>query len=246
MSSWHPDDMTLMNYVAGSTSAPEALAIATHLSFCHECCVHVRNLNNLGGTLLETIKPATIDEDAFNSLLENLEPHARTKTVNDSDRNDANNIGKKNAADVNHGDAQIGKLTRTVESKKQFSNPLEGYLPAELNDLAWHHQTREISKFDLTALLGVKGFQVGLQKIKAGARVPRHTHEGFEYTVILRGGFSDELGVYHAGDFISRDTSHHHSPTALQNEDCICLTVLNAPLKFTGWYRILNPFMRWK
>lgn len=237
MSSWHPDDMTLMNYVAGSSSAPEALAIATHLSFCHECCVHVRNLNNLGGALLETIKPASIDDDAFNSLMANLEPRCSAATGHDGEshtRQRSMNL----SSDV--------QTTRTPKNKKQFVNPLESYLPTELEDLAWHHQTKEISKFDLTNLLGAKGFQVSLQKIRAGAHVPKHTHKGFEYTVILRGGFSDELGVYHAGDFIARDASHHHSPTALQNEDCICLTVLNAPVKFTGWYRVLNPFMSWR
>lgn len=124
-------------------------------------------------------------------------------------------------------------------------NPLLRYLPTSLDKLDWQKQTREIGKFDLTKHLRVEGFQVALQKIKAGARVPTHTHKGEEITVILSGGFSDELGVYHAGDFIARDGSHQHSPTALQNEDCICLTVLDAPIRFVGpLYRLLNPFMK--
>lgn len=235
MSSWHPDEITLMNYVAGSSSVAEALAIATHLSFCHECCVQVRNFNNLGGALLETIKPASIEEDSFNALMANLEPHGRNQS--------ADVIADKS---TESGNPVMEKPVRGPLRSKRFNNPLENYLPADLENLPWQHQTKEISKFDLTALLGTRGYQVALQKIKAGAHIPSHTHKGFEYTVILRGGFSDELGVYHAGDFVARDASHHHSPTALQNEDCICLTVLNAPLKFTGWYRILNPFMSWK
>src|SRR5690606_24367164 len=114
-----------------------------------------------------------------------------------------------------------------------------------LERLDWRQQTKEIGKFDLSRLIKVPGFQVALQRIAAGARVPTHTHGGTELTVILSGGFSDELGVYHAGDFIARDPSHKHSPTALQNEDCICLTVLDAPIKFTGWQRLFNPFMHW-
>ncbi len=124
-------------------------------------------------------------------------------------------------------------------------NPLLRYLPDSLEKLGWQKQTREIAKYDLTKQLRVKGFQVVLQKIRAGARVPTHTHRGEEITVILSGGFSDELGVYHAGDFIARDGSHQHSPTALQNEDCICLTVLDAPIRFVGpLYRLLNPFLK--
>lgn len=222
MSAYHPDDMTLMNYAAGSCSIPESLAVAMHLCFCHDCRQHVKNLNHLGGALLETIKPASTDDDAFETLMASLEPH-------------------------DHSVPAKAKMEPTPSDKitQHFTNPLLRYLPTSLADLPWQLQTKEISKFDLTSLVNVKGFQVALQKISAGAKVPKHTHKGFEYTVILSGGFSDELGVYHEGDFIARDASHKHSPTALQNEDCICLTVLNAPLKFTGWYRVLNPFMAW-
>lgn len=222
MSAYHPDDMTLMNYAAGSLSIPQALAVSMHLCFCHECRDLVKNFNHLGGALLETIKPASTEDEAFDSLMASLEPH---------DHNDMPKVK------VDMGSAE--KITQ------HFNNPLLRYLPTSLADLPWQRQTKEISKFDLTSLLNIKGFQVALQKINAGAKVPTHTHKGFEYTVILSGGFSDELGVYHEGDFIARDTSHKHSPTALQNEDCICLTVLNAPLKFTGWQRIFNPFMAW-
>lgn len=222
MSAYHPDDMTLMNYAAGSCSIPESLVVAMHLCFCHDCRQHVKNLNHLGGALLETIKPASSDEDAFETLMASLEPH-------------------------DHSEHARAKMEPTPSDRaiQNFTNPLLRYLPAPLADLPWQRQTKEISKFDLTSLINVKGFQVALQKISAGAKVPQHTHKGVEYTVILSGGFSDELGVYHEGDFIARDASHKHSPTALQNEDCICLTVLNAPLKFTGWYRVLNPFMAW-
>ncbi|MCE3251463.1 MAG: transcriptional regulator [Cellvibrio sp.] len=222
MSAYHPDDMTLMNYAAGSCSIPESLAVAMHLCFCHDCRQHVKNLNHLGGALLETIKPASTDDDAFETLMASLESHDHSAPV-------------KVKMEPTPSDRSI----------QHFTNPLLRYLPTSLANLPWQRQTKEISKFDLTSLINVKGFQIALQKISAGAKVPMHTHKGFEYTVILSGGFSDELGVYHEGDFIARDASHKHSPTALQNEDCICLTVLNAPLKFTGWYRVLNPFMAW-
>ena len=221
MSVWHPDDMTLMNYSAGNLSTAEALAVATHLFFCHQCRTHAKNLNHLGGALLETIKPASAEAGGFEKLMASLDEQPRRAAT-------------KSAYAKTH-----------EESAQTFYNPLEKYLPAKLTDIHWKKQTGDISKFDLTHLLNAKGFQVALKKIRAGARVPTHTHKGREYTVILSGGFSDELGVYHQGDFIARDASHHHSPTALQNEDCICLTVLSAPLKFTGWYRILNPFMAW-
>jgi putative transcriptional regulator len=221
MSAYHPDDMTLMNYAAGSLSIPLALAISVHLCFCHDCRAKVKQLNNLGGALLDIITPASNDDAEFKALLEKL-PERRA---------------------IDNTEPQ----TSATEAKQNssFKNPLERYLPTSLKDLPWQRQTSDISKYDLSSLINLKGFQVALQKINAGARVPQHTHKGFEFTVILSGGFSDELGVYHQGDFITRDASHKHTPTALQNEDCICLTVLNAPLKFTGWHRVFNPFMSW-
>lgn len=223
MNTWHPDDMTLMNYAAGSTPAPVALAVAMHLCFCHECRTHVKNLNHLGGALLENITPASTEDAAFDALMNKLEG-TDYQTASEQD-----------------------PVKIASEKKIPASNdPLQAYLPTALEALPWQRQTKTIGKFDLTSLLDEKGFQVALQKISAGAKIPTHTHKGLELTVILRGGFSDELGVYHAGDFIARDASHKHSPTALQNEDCICLTVLNAPLKFTGWYSILNPFIAWR
>ena len=222
MNGSHPDDMTLMDYAAGSLSIPQSLAVSVHLCFCHECRSLVKNFNHLGGALLETLKPATADDSAFDVLMASLE--ARPSAAR----------AKKNAAHVEE------------KSVPHFTNPLLRYLPTSIDKLPWQRQTKEICQFDLTPLVNVKGFRVALQKIKAGAKIPTHTHKGIEYTVLLSGAFSDEMGVYHAGDFIARDASHHHSPVALQNEDCICLTVLSAPLKFTGWYKILNPFISWR
>jgi len=64
-------------------------------------------------------------------------------------------------------------------------------------------------------------------------------------TLILEGGFSDANGSYHKGDFLVRRPGDVHAPTALQSEDCICLAVLDAPLKFTDWkFRWMNPLLK--
>lgn len=216
MSAFHPDQMDIMNYTAGSLTLPQALAIRVHLGYCHQCRVHARQLTQVGGALLENIIPASTDSDEFEQLM----------------------------LQVENAEQQPAK-TPSTEKQSSGKNPLLNYLPFPLEHLPWQRQTSQIFKFDLTSIIKVPGFQVALQKISAGARVPTHTHKGIEYTVVLKGGFSDELGVYHEGDFIARDPSHKHTPTALQNEDCICLTVLSAPLKFTGWQRIFNPFIAW-
>jgi putative transcriptional regulator len=62
--------------------------------------------------------------------------------------------------------------------------------------------------------------------------------------VVLKVSFSDEDGVYHPGDFIVREAGEIHRPCATLNDDCICLSVLEAPIKLTGIKRIFNPFLR--
>ena len=92
---------------------------------------------------------------------------------------------------------------------------------------------------------GDPSHEFALYHIKAGGRIPEHTHRGSEMTLVLEGGFSDAEGSYHQGDFIFRQPSDVHAPTALQSEDCICLAVLDAPLTFTNWkFRWLNPFLK--
>ncbi len=213
MSGHHPDEITLMDYSAGTLPMPQSLAVAVHLFMCQHCRSQVKQFNNLGGALLSQAEPRELEVQGFDDFM---------------------------------ADMDKAPVTDVAETHPRHVNPLQAFLPQPLDRIDWRKQTRDIQEYDLTKALEAKGFRIALQKIRAGARVPEHSHKGQEFTVILQGGFSDELGVYHAGDFISRDPSHSHTPTALQNEDCICLTVLDAPIYFVGrFYRLLNPFLRW-
>jgi putative transcriptional regulator len=41
------------------------------------------------------------------------------------------------------------------------------------------------------------------------------------------------------------DSQVDHRPVADEDEDCLCLTVTDAPLRLTGWLgRLLSPFVR--
>ena len=91
--------------------------------------------------------------------------------------------------------------------------------------------------------VGEKHFELALHKIAAGGKVPVHDHKGQEITVVLKGSFSDEDGVYQPGDFLVREPGESHRPIAAQNDDCICLSVLEAPIKLKGLKRVLNPFL---
>ena len=78
-----------------------------------------------------------------------------------------------------------------------------------------------------------------------GCKVPVHTHQGSESTLVLDGSFEDELGEYKASDFIIRDAQDSHQPRS--KEGCLCFAVLDSPLKFTeGLARLMNPINRYR
>ncbi len=112
-----------------------------------------------------------------------------------------------------------------------------------LDELDWKKVTRSLRIADLGEIEGAAEFS--LYHIAEGGRIPQHNHSGTEMTLVLQGGFSDESGSYHAGDFIIREAGDIHAPTALPGSDCICLAVLEAPLRFTrGHHRWLSPLLQ--
>jgi putative transcriptional regulator len=135
------------------------------------------------------------------------------------------------------------EYARQVENKGSTPAILQRLMSGDFSDLSWKNIGSALRISYLQT--GDPSHEFALYHIKAGGRIPEHTHRGNEMTLILEGGFSDAEGSYHVGDFIIRRAGDVHAPTALQSEDCICLAVLDAPLKFTNWkYRWMNPFLK--
>jgi putative transcriptional regulator len=127
--------------------------------------------------------------------------------------------------------------------KGQYPGLMHRLMSGKYDDLEWKSVGSALNISHLQP--GDQGHELSLYHIKAGMNVPRHTHRGTELTLVLEGSFSDEEGVYQVGDFLIRDEEHVHTPTASKAGDCICVSVLDAPIRFTGWnYRLLNPFLK--
>jgi putative transcriptional regulator len=104
-----------------------------------------------------------------------------------------------------------------------------------------------------TLLPGFKEYKVGefdglktsLFWIRSGQKIPSHTHEGNEVTLVCEGGFTDILGSYERGDISVTDSTVDHQPIADDDGDCIGFAVTDAPLRLTGFIgRLFNPFIR--
>jgi putative transcriptional regulator len=80
--------------------------------------------------------------------------------------------------------------------------------------------------------------------IPAGVAMPDHGHHGMEMTMVLQGAFQDEGDHFGRGDVEIADSEIEHTPMADLDEDCICLAVTDAPLRFKGLLpRIMQKFI---
>lgn len=126
--------------------------------------------------------------------------------------------------------------------RDDFPSVLQGLVPENIEDLHWKRLGRALRVAHLG--LGDSEREVSLHHIRAGGRVSEHGHKGNEITVVLRGGFSDADGDYQVGDFIWRTPEHVHRPVAWADTDCLCLSVLDAPIRIKGWLgQFVNPFL---
>ena len=70
-----------------------------------------------------------------------------------------------------------------------------------------------------------------------GAETGTHRHSGQEYTLVLKGGFSDVTGSYGPGDLQMMEGDQRHNPVADPGEDCINLAVTTGRLEFDSLIR---------
>ena len=104
---------------------------------------------------------------------------------------------------------------------------------------------RIVGKFD-EIRLAVPGdaYRVSLLRLQPGGGLPEHKHPGYEYTVCLQGGYTDDTGSYGVGDFAIGPGDQRHEPIADAGDPCIALIVVEKPIILTGpWGRWLNPLV---
>jgi putative transcriptional regulator len=120
--------------------------------------------------------------------------------------------------------------------------PLQDYVGGDLAAIKW----RSIGMGVKQAILPTsKQASARLLFIPAGSAMPDHGHHGMEMTMVLQGAFQDEDDYFARGDVEVAGSDLEHTPVADIHEDCICLAVTDAPLKFKGLLpRIIQNFIR--
>ena len=216
----HPSEELLLDYTTAALGEGWSIAIATHLALCPDCRHAVSFMEEIGGNLLETVAPAQMKENAFDAVLTMLE------NVTES-----------------HQALSAAPAPEMLAGKAVLPQPLRGYLGCDVEDIRW--QRLGMGARQIVIPTGDNDATVRLLRIPAGRPVPQHSHGGLELALILCGAFSDQTGFYGRGDLQEADASLLHQPHAAPGEDCICLAVTDAPLRFSSLAaRLVQPWLK--
>ncbi|MGY3924658.1 ChrR family anti-sigma-E factor [Aeromonas jandaei] len=218
----HPTDPMLRAFAADELPLPLAVGLSAHCELCPDCAARLK---------------AFEEELAQQYLASQAEPELAS-------RDDV-------ALDAGF-DAMLADILAQPEPVAAPVTDLPRAQPTEL-EVAGHAyrlprvlaryrspKWRHIGAIRQQSLpLDEMGARASLLHIEAGGRIPEHTHQGYELTLLLAGNIQDGDTLYQAGDFIWRDASHAHSPHT--PDGCLCYTVQDAPVQFTkGLSRLLN------
>lgn len=98
------------------------------------------------------------------------------------------------------------------------------------------------AKVDLPAGSETRAF---LLRAAPGTNMPRHSHTGLEWTLVLKGAYAHQFGRYGAGDFDEADDGIDHQPVVEKGSECVCLVAMTGELRLQGMLgKILQPFVR--
>lgn len=126
-------------------------------------------------------------------------------------------------------------------------DPSGGRIPEPLRSRVVGATWRKVSKGidEIILPTETEGVTAQILRIGAGCKVPRHSHQGHEYTLVLAGGFSDHVGRFGPGDLAVADSGLTHSPVADPDQDCYCLAIVDGGLRLPGPFgRVLSLFWR--
>ncbi|WP_196139932.1 ChrR family anti-sigma-E factor [Aliikangiella sp. G2MR2-5] len=215
---YHPDIELLLKYTSGKVAPALSIIIGLHHHSCRECQKKISELESIGGNTLESIEVESIEvesmgvDEQFDKLMQDIEYL--------SDSNESSAFDECAIAQIDLD------IVNTIYNK-QFQT------------FDWKRLTSKIFKAEID--LQDEGMTIELLRFAPNAKIPKHTHQGEEFTLVLDGSFRDSMGEYREGEFVVQDQTTEHQPIA-GKDGCICLAVTNAPLKFTG---VAGPLINW-
>lgn len=206
-------------YVAGAASDAKSLVIACQAAMRPEIAGKIADMEMIGGALLENAPGAALSDGFF-------------------DRVSANLVGAR----PSENDASPTMSASEAEADSWMPAPLRDYLSQKGCVLKWRFAGPGISRAALAE--ADNGERLYLLRARAGSVLPEHSHQGEEWTLILKGTYHTGEEGYIAGDLHREDERCIHQPIVDQGEECICLVAIEGRLKFhQPLLKLLQPFI---
>lgn len=202
----HPSEALLIDYAAGTMGPAQSLVIAAHVHACAHCRAAVDAAEAAGGALLEQLPEDRLSDDALERALARLEEPAPEPPPGISSRAPATQ-----PADWIRVPAEVAEAA----ARKRWVAPGVWVAPVDT---------------------GAEGGPLSyLLRVGASMRMPRHTHEGCELTLVLKGAFRDGEDTFAAGDIAEADGEIEHSPQIVAGGECVCLVACDNRLVVKEW-----------
>jgi putative transcriptional regulator len=212
----HLSDALLTAYAAGTLPEAFSLAIATHISLCDQCRADLAACEALGGAVLEGQGgDVALSDGALAAMMARLDGLA----------------------------VEAAKPAAPAAADPLLPAPLAEYVGGDMSRVKWRRLGMGVRQAILPTRC--RAASARLLYIPAGQAVPDHGHRGMELTLVLQGAFRDEKQRFARGDIEIAGQDDQHTPVAEEGQDCICLAVTDAPLRFNAMIpRLLQPVFR--
>lgn len=217
----HPlGDELYAAYASGSLSRPMRLLVDAHASVDPKVERQRHEADGVAGLMLETIAPAPVQSGALAELFAII---------------DTEEAGLGEAAVLKSGAGDLASQRAASAAGAALQELLD--LPEAVRDMAldagaaWQFAGPGVRTMELMRHGSAKA---ELIRLEPGRGVPRHRHDGREFTLVLTGAFHDGRDRYARGELCAADPSTEHKPVAEDGEVCIALAVTDGPLAFTG------------
>lgn len=203
----HPiGDELLMGYAAGLLPEAYDLMVATAVSLDDDARARLEGFEAMGGALLGEAEVAPLRDDSFDAVMARIAGTGRDDTV--------------------HSDVKTPRVDAVLPQ------PLREALGGDVDTVRWRGVGMGVKQAVIADGDGLA--KARLLSIPAGQAMPDHGHSGTEITLVLKGAFRDGDARYARGDVEVADDDVEHMPVADLGEDCICLVVTDAPLRFNA------------
>lgn len=197
-------------YAAGCLDPAFALMVETQAALRPDVSRAIARAEMISAVFLETEEEAALSQGAAAKALDMI---------------DAFEAGERQTRRaVNIAGESLSELLDLPE-------PLRERALEACGQTGWRSLTPGIRRLALD--LGSEA-EVELYRIEPGRTVPRHSHNGNEFTLVVSGGFTDETGSFGPGDIAIKGPKDTHQPTGDMDGVCFALAVHEGGLRFTG------------